>query len=240
MNNENRRGRFTSSNIFKLIPEGTFHGFQKPAITYIKDKQIEIRMKRCLDVGGYSQTAAWGEFMEMVIFNLLGLEYKISSKETKLHPDKLLSRYWSGSCDLEVPGIKIGEIKCYQPKNFALYSDALLKKDIEVLKKDFKQEYWQMVSNAAIHQVKRAEAIAYMPYESEMEDIRDLAASYEGADMWKYRFIYEKPSSELAVLPNDGYYCNVNNFEFKVPQEDIDLLEIRVLEASQLLKNINL
>lgn len=237
MNNQNRRGRFTSSQIHKLIPEGSFHGFQKPAITYIQEKQIERRMNRCLDVGGYSQALAWGLFMEMVIFNLLGMEYKISSKETQLHPDKYLAKFWAGSCDLEVPDVKIAEIKCYQPKNFALYADCLLKQDIEALKKDFKQEYWQMVSNAHIHQVKRAEAILYMPYASEMEEIRDLAANYEGDDMWKYRFIYEKPDNELAVLPDGGYYENIVKFEFEVPQEDLDLLEIRVIEAADLLEN---
>ena len=101
MNNEKRRGRFTSSGIYKLIPEGDFHGFQKPAITYIKEKQIEVRMQSCLDVGAYSQPMAWGNFMEYVIFNLLGLEYKISSKETDLHPDNYLSKFWSGSNDLK-------------------------------------------------------------------------------------------------------------------------------------------
>ena len=174
--------------------------------------------------------------MEMILFKILGLEYRISSKTTDLHPDKFFSKYWAGSNDLKVKGVKIAEIKAYYPKNFALYADMLMEKDIQLFKELFPQKYWQIVSNCAIHKVPKGEAILYMPYESEMEEIKKMAYNYEGSDAWHYRFIYEKENRDLPVLPNDGYYSNVNIFEFEVPKEDIELLEIRVTEASQLLE----
>lgn len=195
----------------------------------------------CLDAdGAYSQPMAWGNFMELVIFNLLGIEYKIASKQTFLHP--VHGEFWSGSADLIVPNIKIGEIKCYQKKKFAQYTDALIKEvsheftlsdKIESIKKDFPEEYWQLVSNAVIQQVPNAEAITYMPFESEMIGIKELANDFAGDDAWKYRFITEKPLEQLPVLKDGGYYNNINKFEFEVPKEDIEHLTNQMILASK-------
>ena len=67
-----------------------------------------------------------------------------------------------------------------------------------------------------------------MPYKSELEEIQEMAANYDGLDMWKYRFIYESEWWELSVLPDDSYYKNLNSFEFEVPKDDIDFLTERV------------
>jgi len=40
-------------------------------------------MFRC---GAYSRAIAWGEFMEMIVFNVLGTDYVMTSKETDRHP----------------------------------------------------------------------------------------------------------------------------------------------------------
>ena len=234
MNNPQRRGRFTSSQIYKLIPEGNYQGFQKPAINYIDEKIIERRMGRTLDTGGYSQSAAWGLFMEQVLFQRLPVDYEISSNETKVHPEHKL--IWAGSTDLKIKDLLIADQKSYQPKKFAQYTDCILKEDLKLFKESFPQEYWQLVSNAAIEQVDHAQAISFMPYAKDMDEIRKIAADYEGSDMWKYRFIYEKPNEELAVLPNDGYYKDFNEFTFKVPEEDTELLEIRIIEAGFILE----
>lgn len=258
MNNKKRQGRFTSSKIHTLIPLGSrpmteeelvkykeenpkgrkkniAAGFSAPGLTYIEEKNIERKMKRCIDTDAYSQSMAWGQFMELVVFQLLGLEYRITSKQSDLHPSKEFSDFWAGSNDAKVEGKRIAEIKAYQPKKFAKYAEVIMSKDIDRLRNEFPQEYWQIVSNCAIHKVPNGEAILYMPYESEMEAIREMARNYEGADKWKYRFIEEKSNDELAVLPNNGYYKNINIFEFEVPKEDIKLLEDRVREASKLL-----
>lgn len=256
--NKDRVGRFTSSQVYKLIGMGSKPmtkeeladfkiqnpgskkrnkscGFSQLGLTYISEKKLERRMGRSLDVGSYSQPAAWGNFMELVIFNLLGLEYTIESLTTVLHPDKFLGKYWGGSVDLTVPNVKVAEIKCYQPKNFGFYADCLMKKDIELFKKEFSAEYWQIISNSVIHNVDLGEAILYMPFESEMEEIKQLATDYEGDEKWKYRFIAEKPISELPCLPDGGYYDNIVKFEFNIPKEDKKFLISRIKEAIILL-----
>lgn len=232
--NKERIGCFTSSNIHKLMKRGRGKDepFSKPALTYIQEKQIEVRMGRSIEVSGYSRAAAWGTFLEMFVFEKLGLAYEITSNKTDVHPT---IPHWSGSKDLIVRGVKVSDLKCYQPKKFALYTDALLSKDVQRIKEEFPEEYWQLGSNAIINQVPNVEAITYMPYESELDDLRDFAANYEGSDQWKYRFIYEAPKHELAYLPDGGYYKDLNKFEFEFPKEDRELLESRVLEAIELL-----
>lgn len=235
-NHDVRHGRFTSSQIHKLIKSGRGDfGFGAPALTYIDEKRIERKMKSSLDVGGYSPSMAWGNFMERVLFEILGLEYQHTSDETKAHPDPLYAEYWAGSCDLIVEHKKIAEIKCYQKKKFAEYAECLQRKDLDFFKKNFPDEYWQIVSNCIINEVPNGEAILYMPYESEMTTIREMVQNYEGPDMWKYRFIIERDDYELAVLPDDSGYENLNRFEFVVPKEDIALLHERVDKAVEIL-----
>lgn len=240
MNNKKRMAHFTSSNAYKLMTQNRKKdGFGAPALSYIKEKQIEKRMQSCLDGGGYTQALAWGNFMELVIYNILGMHYQIASKDTVLHPK--YGKFWSGSVDLftENPKTKvkesIAEIKCYQKKNFALYSDCLLKKDVDLFRDEFPKEYWQIVSNAIIHDVEIGEAIVYMPYVSEAEEIKQMASDYEGDDKWMYRYIEERPVNELPFLPDNGYYKNICKFAFIIPQEDKDLLTQRMIEASKLL-----
>lgn len=240
MNNINRWGKFTSSNVYKLIKLTTKGDFQAPGITYIEEKAIERKMKSCLDGGAHTQSLAWGNFMELVVYSILGVQYQISSKDTTPHP--IHGKYWSGSKDLFTVNPQTGkmesiaEIKCYQKKNFALYTDCILKKDIELFKENFQKEYWQIVSNACIEGVDIGEAITYMPYVSEYEEIREMAENYDGADAWKYKFIRDLPVQDLPFLPDGGYYKNINKFDFIVPEEDKKLLEDRILQAESKIK----
>lgn len=240
MNNINRWGKFTSSNVYKLIKLNAKGEFQSPGLTYIEEKAIERKMKSCLDGGAHTQSLAWGNFMELVVYSILGVQYQISSKDTTPHP--IHEKYWSGSKDLFTVNPQTGkmesiaEIKCYQKKNFALYTDCILKKDIELFKEDFPKEYWQIVSNACIEGVDIGEAITYMPYVSEYEVIREMAENYDGADAWKYKFIRDLPIEDLPFLPDGGYYKNINKFAFIVPDEDKKLLEDRILQAESKIK----
>lgn len=236
MNNENRQGKFTSSQMYRLV--GT------PAVkkTYIEETKIERRMKRCLDVGSYSQSMAWGKFMEWRVFKILGLEYKIVSKQTLLHehyPD-----FWSGSPDMIAfkgdTAEFVAEVKCYYPKGFAELTDAMLlckkTQTLDALKAINKgKEYWQIVSNAILCGVDVGELITYMPYEDEMPEIIEEVENFEGEDLWQFRFITERGNDVLPVLPNDGYYKNLNKFRFQIPEQDINYLTNAVLEASKLL-----
>lgn len=226
--NKERVGRFTSSKIHLLVKSGRAKKdkFTVQGYSYIEAKRYERKLKKSIDIEKYSRAMAWGKFLEMYVFSLIGLEYKIDSLSTVIK-----NEYWAGSTDLLVGGIKVADIKCYEPLKFCKYSEALMRGDIELLKKNFEQEYWQLVSNAIINKTPKAEAICFMPYESELEEIRKMADNYDGADQWKYRFIVESPKSELAYMPNDSEYKNINTFEFEVPQEDKDFLTQRVEDA---------
>jgi hypothetical protein len=220
--NKIRMANFTSSNIYRLM--GT------PAVvrTYVEEKRFEQKLKRSLDTGEGSQATAWGTFLEMRVHGLLGLEYQIESNETRIHP--FIDR-WSGSADLIVKGVKVSDIKCYGLKKFCQYAECLETKDLDLIKKEFPKEYWQLVSNATINEVPNAEAILYLPYYSELPEIREMAQDYDGADQWKYRFITEKENYELSSMPDNSDYKNLNIFEFDVPQKDIDDLTENVLKA---------
>ena len=255
VDNKERVGRFTSSKIHLLIPQGKVKmtkeelevfkefnpksrvttkpgGFITSGLTYIKEKQLEKRMGASLDTNSYSQSTAWGLACETVIFSHLGLNYKMQSQETFLHPNEDLSKYWGGSVDLTVPDVKVAEIKCYQRKNFGFYADCLMQKDIELFRSEFAQEYWQIVSNSIIHNVDIGEAILFAPFESEMNDLREMID-----ETWETRFIFEKANNELPCLPDGGYYPNIVMFEFEIPQEDKDYLTKRVEDAIELLKD---
>jgi hypothetical protein len=241
MNNEQRSARYTSSKIFNLTKrDRAGQNWGAPAKTYIHEKQLEQKMGRTLDTDAYSQSMAWGILMEVIVFQLLGDEYQLCSKTTTLHPDSYLGKYWSGSPDLIVPKIKVSEIKCYQPKKFAMYNDCLLQQDVDLFKKEFPQEYWQIVSNCIIQKCSIGEAISYMPRKTELEKIRKLIEETNileahNLDPWMFRFITEKPIGKLAWIHDDGFYNNITKFEFTVPNEDIKLLTGLVEEAAEYL-----
>ncbi|MFT5724149.1 MAG: hypothetical protein ACI9JN_001266 [Bacteroidia bacterium] len=226
--NQNRVGRFTSSNIASLIKEGRGKNdvFSVAGMTYIKTKYLERKLKRSTDLGGGGRSANWGLFLEQFVYSHFSdLGYEILADKTHSHPT---IKSLSGSADLVKKGVKVGDIKCYEPLKFAQMVDCFKKDDLDLFKKEFAKEYWQLVSNAMIHGVKEAESIVYMPTVSELAEIRELASNYDGADQWKYRFIYESEDHELAFLPEDSEYESFNSYQFTVPQEDIDLLTSRL------------
>jgi len=231
--NKERIANFTSSQIWKLMSNGKAAGSIGAAgQTYIKEKRLEMRLGRSASVETYSKEMAWGHLMEQRVFDLLPFGYELTSQSTTLHPT---ISHWSGSKDIIVPGKKIGDIKCYYPKNFGLFADVLMQKNVALFREEYSEEYWQLVSNAIINQVPVAEAVLYCPYFSELEEIREMAANYDGEDQWQYRFIAESPSSYLPYIPDGGYYKNLYTFEFEVPKEDIDALTARVVMAKSLL-----
>lgn len=233
ISNTIRVGNFTSSNIHKLTTNDKKNtGFGAPALTYISEKNIERKLLRSIEGEAYSKEMAWGLFLEQRVLDLLGMEYELTSNQTDKHPEH---DFWVGSKDLIVRSLKVADIKCYQLKNFALYTDCLLQKDPEKLKSEFPKEYWQLISNAIINQVPKAEAISYCPFNSELDEIREMALDYADIDQWKYRFIYESSPENLPNLEDSGCYNNLNRFEFDLPKADVELLTDRVIKASKLL-----
>lgn len=232
--NELRVGNFTSSEIWKLMTTGRqTGGFGEPAITYIKRKNLERKMGRSSEVQKQSRAILWGKFLEKRVYDLLPLSYEQCSKTTLLHPQ---FDYWAGSPDnLNRNESTVGDTKCYEPQNFGDYVDVLMQKDIELFKKEFPKEYWQLVSNACILKFKHIEPIVYMPYESEIPAIREMAQNNDDPDFYMYRFIAEAPIEELPYLPDGGHYKNLNIFRFEVPEADKELLTNNVEKAGKML-----
>jgi hypothetical protein len=244
MNNKaNRVARFTSSKISVLTISGKGkYGFGAGAITYINDREKELEYGRGISLPVYKQEMAWGKAWEVWVHWQLGQEYELIIDKTTVHPKY---PFLSGSEDfnLKIDGGGISELKCYQMSNHFDYVKCLQKKNIEVFKNDFKAEYWQIVSNSCIHNTKFGEAIAFMPTEENLIEMRELIENtsyieeHLKDDPWKYRFIFEKDLYDLPFIPKHSDFPSMVKFRFEVPIEDKIFLIERVSKAQKLLNN---
>lgn len=238
IDNIERIGNFTSSNMYRLCASTVKGEVTAAFYSYVQEKMFERSLGRSLEMGAYSQSMAWGNFLEKRVNDSLPNGYIMVHKQTNVHPKH---SFWTGSPDFDCPTLgKIAELKCFEPKNFASYVTALLTGDLSLIKKEHPKEYWQIISNATIKGYGKGEAIVYMPYASEMDEIRELANDPEylaqiGMEPWQVRFIVEKSNSQLAVLPDDSKFNNRNIFEFEIPIEDKILLTKRVMDANKLI-----
>lgn len=227
---EYRLGRFTSSQIHVLIKE-VKGGFSAPALTYIEEKNLEYRLGRSLSTSVYSKPIYWGYAMEKIVFELMPSEYELVAGTNEEH--KQYPLFWAGCSDMVIEDYLISEIKSYGLKKFAQYTDMLMKQNIDLFRSEFPQEYWQIVSNSILYNVKYGEAISFMPYKSQIDEIRhkiehtDFMDAY-GFEPWQLRFILEDNLYQLNWIPDNGYYKNVTVFRFEVPEEDKKLLTSKV------------
>lgn len=224
----------TSSQVHLLMKKGNgIHGFEAGALTYIEEKRMNKLLGRSVAPRGTGRAALWGNFMEMYVFSQLPLGYTIHSKTTFAHP---YIHGWSGSPDVLVIDKLVGDIKCYEPKNFVATVQVMRENSISLLREKCPEEYWQLVSNAAITGVPVAQLILFMPYQSQLAEIRELAANYDGDAPWQYRWIYESKDADLPYIPDGNpHFKNLEIFEFEVPQEDIERLMARVITAVKMI-----
>lgn len=246
--NIERIGNATSSEIVALTTSGTKAGsFGDPFYTYIEEINMERLLGRSIDDEKNAKPMVWGKVLEPYVFDKLGPEYTFSSNITKLHPTV---SGWAGSDDGTIEGAKRGvyDFKCpftlksfcqlVQPLYDGLTGMAAMNAirfgytDPRGLKhkkhKDGEKFYWQLVSNSCIQDVPDAELIVYVPYESEIPEIKAMVDGNPAA-----YFIWSAGTNELPFLKDNGYYKNLNKIRFEVPQEDKDFLTTRVLEASK-------
>ena len=244
MNNKaNRVARFTSSKISVLTVNGRGpYGFGAGALTYINEKKMELELGRGISLPVYKWEMSWGKMWEVWVHWQLGSEYELVIDQTTSHPKY---PFWSGSEDFKVnisDGC-ISELKCYQMSKHYAYTECLLKQDIQFFKDNFKEEYFQIVSNSIIHNTKFGEAIAFMPTEENLVEMREML---EGSDYietklkddpWKYRFAYERDLWDLPFIPKHSTFPSLTKFRFEVPTEDKIYLTERVLKAQKLLND---
>lgn len=238
INNQPRIGNFTSSEIVALTKKAKDgKSFGAPALTYIEEANMERRLGRSLTEEINARPLTWGKMLERRPFELLGLEYTLTSTDTFVHPT---IPYWAGSPDGgKVSPKTVIDIKCpITLKSFCQLVDAGLAGGIDQIREDHKdgeKYYWQLVSNAIITGSEWAELIVYMPYKSELEDIRLMAQMVEGDQMSKHYWIANALEDDLPYLLDDGYYKNVNVFAFEISAADKELLTESVLRAGKML-----
>lgn len=224
-NTHTRYGNFTSSEIWKLMTnDRKGEGFGAPALTYIKEKITEAKLGRSLNEYVFSKPTSWGLTIEQRVFELLGLEYQIVSKDRIVHPT--IER-WSGMPDI-ITDTVVGDIKCLWLKSFTEIYEI---KDSETLKAEYPNYYWQLVSNSILTGLNTAELVVYCPYKSELDAIRELGAEND------INWIKFATDSELPHLIDGGYYKNIHKIVFEVSEEDKALLTKRVEMAVEMLNN---
>ncbi len=226
-----RFGNFSSSEIWKLTTlDKSGKSFGKPALTYIKEKAFEKLLERPLSNYSKSKETGWGNICELQAFNLLGIEYKLVSKERIAHTE---IANWNGMPDnirQDRDNTIVGDIKC--PFTLKSFIEQMIahREGIESYKKEFSEYYWQLVSNAILTNSNKIECILYVPYFSELNEIRKMA------DMYNYTFLNYLSDEEIPYLLDGGKFKNINSFVYDLDKNDVDFLTQKVIEANNLLE----
>lgn len=229
-----RVGNFTSSQMHRIMSKSngswSLENVGAPFKSYIVEKVREVRTGRPISADRSSRQTAWGTFVETFAFNKLSEFDKLVSKERYKHP----TLPWSGMPDTITDGV-VGDIKC--PWTIIKFCDLAdsIGQGVEAFKKNHKEYYWQLVSNAILCNVDRAKIVCYIPYRKDLAEIKELAGSLDEGKQNNVAFINWATDDELPYIIEENYYKDINILEFDVPQEDKDLLTQRVEMASKLL-----
>lgn len=245
INNPDRIGNFTSSNIYKLLTrDRSGKGMGAPGTTYIMERNIERLLGRSIATESDARPLQWGKMCEGLVFQKLPIAHDLKSQETIVHET---IPFWAGSVDTLLTDA-IGEIKCPSTmKSFFLLVGPLLAGltgieaiyairdgfEINNIKfpahPDGEKYYFQSVSNAILAKKKYAEFIVFMPYLSQLPGIRE-EADFQGINWIKYA-----SDDELPYIHEGGAFKNLTIIRFQPPQKDIDTLTQCVIESGNLL-----
>ncbi|MFK7947830.1 MAG: hypothetical protein AB8G11_09580 [Saprospiraceae bacterium] len=252
---KNRNGNFSSSAIYKLCSKGrgslTLENVGASYTTYIKEKKREKKLKRGINSKAFTRPLIWGIICELYVF-----ERKLNTSFSNMNNVGRLSHSeienWTGIPDtFRKKELVVGDIKC--PSSLIKFCDLIedSKDGVEVFKKNTNEYYWQLVSNSILTGVSKAELLFYVPYLSELEQIRDFVEGLDENDLpidmelhqiqWianeinAYVAFGKKPIS-IPYLPDDSDYKDFNQFVFDIPKEDEVFLTERVKMAVAELK----
>lgn len=236
--NVSRIGNFTSSEIYRLMKNGKAKGtIGAPAYEYVAEKNMERRLGRSLNDESDAKALAWGSLCEKRVFDMLPMDYILFGDETNLHPE---IPYWAGSPDATRPRV-VSDVKCpITLKSFCNLVDH--GNDINAIRenhKDGEKYYWQLISNAVLTNSDLGELIVYVPYQEELQKIRDLILDLNGEEYKRYARFINMQDDELPHLIKGGHYKNLNKIEFEIPRFDKEALRERVEEMGKLLITVN-
>jgi len=247
-----RNGNFTSSQVVKLMSNGKAKGeIGAPAKTYIKHTNWERGLGRSIQKEANTRPLTWGSFCERRVNDLLGVAYKFQGQDTIGHPT---IDYWKGSPDaFKFDGEKVilTEIKCpITLGSFCELVDPIYKglegsEAMSIIReshKDGDKYYWQMVSNAILAELKLGvdidfcELVVYVPYQSELESIKNEVANMDDVKQYRYKWIAFADEDELPYLVDGGKYKNLNKILIQIPQADKDAATERIKFCGQFLE----
>lgn len=236
---EIRNGRFTSSEIFRLMKPGKAKGsFSVDSQTYIDECNRERRLMRSIEVQVDARPLSWGKACEPIAFGVLPTDYTLCSHLTIQHPT---ISYWAGSPDATTEEA-VADLKCpmqltsycmlidpyYDKETKALLHEGLTIEAVRENHKDGDKFFWQIVSNAILTGKKKGQLIVYVPYEDELEELRQ---SIEGNP--DYYWIWTAEKEKMPYLIRGGHYKNINVIEFDIMDRDVNALTARVKEAGE-------
>lgn len=253
--NMTRVGRFTSSEIYRLmsngkrpmtdeelkarpkegkgskaktVPDGPGKAFHN----YIEEKRWEARLGRPLNEDASARPLIWGQFIEHRAFRQLGFNYTLTSDETLIHNQ---IDEWCGTPDGFCEDAVI-EIKApFTLKSFiTMYKCHTIKELIKNHKQGL-QYYFQCVSNAILMEKDWAELVIYLPYLSEISEIQNETDYFDG-DQNKVQWIKYADPLDLPYVKDGSDIKNLHTIRFQVPEQDKLRLTARVELAARLLK----
>jgi hypothetical protein len=195
-------------------------GFGAPALKYIKQTKQEMKLGRSIKNEFTAKQTSWGTFLEKRVFKkLLPTSYQYVANDGRLfHPD--IPNY-SGVPDFLNNTDTVCDGKC--PFNMEKFCDKMeALQDYGTFKKEFPEDFWQLVSNLTLlrangMEIDYIEAINYVPYRSELAEIRMSAEGDESM-----RWLEYTTDAGLPWLPDGGHYKNLNIHRFRVMQRDVD------------------
>lgn len=256
-NSKTRTGFFTSSEIVALTKSGkrdmtddelAAHKLINPksrkttmetmfgekAKTYIFETNIERKLDRSITADINAKPLNYGKLVEKYAFNQLGMEYKMASQDSIVHPT---IPFWSGSAD----GFKFDEgktvvdFKCpWTILSYCRFAECKTIEEVVENHPDGEKYKWQIISNAIINDCKYGELIFFCPYKNQLKDIRELAQDYPEQN--KVAFVHFATDEELPYLNNGGYYKNFHTIRWEISPEEKSFLTERVLAAGALLE----
>ena len=233
-----RIGNFTSSKVADLMSNGKqIYGLGKPATTYIKERNMERKLELPLAVESSPKPFSWGKCCEKRIFELMGTEYERVHEDTLAHPT---ISDWTGTPDAikhEEDGTKtMVEFKCpITRKSFMEFEECETIEDVRRNHDQGEQYYWQAVSNSILLGATHAELIIYIPYLSELVDVREHAQDFTIDQLYKYLWIHNALDEELPYIKDNGKVKHVKKFRWKVSEADKEALTERIKLCKTLL-----
>ena len=247
---KNRNGNFSSSSIYKLCSKGrgalTVENVGASFITYVKEKKRETKLKRSISNSVNTRPIIWGKICELYIF-AKKLDTSFSDMNNVGRLTHVNHPRWTGVPDtFRRKQLVVGDIK--SPSSLIKFCDLVehIEMGLSAFKASHADYYWQLVSNAILTGVDKAELLFYIPYLSELKEIKEFVTNIQEEDLppdlelfqieWITHEInafieFGKKPIQIPYLPNECEYKDFNVFTFNIPQEDKDFLTARVKMA---------